>query len=122
MVRSPHDVKRLVLALGPRRAREDSPLGMRIETCCWWFVVVASVLSFRNNANIFLSTYATVVFSHLSLQPLFPLTRSQQCFTTAMIRSLDHFEHLELKLWHLLAVNSKLIENFEPSSEYSLQC
>ena len=36
-----------------------------------------------------------------------------------------HFEHLELPrccivTWHLLAANSKLVENFEPSSEYSL--
>ena len=35
-----------------------------------------------------------------------------------------HFEHLELPCccivtWHLLAANSKLVENFEPSSEYS---
>ena len=38
-----------------------------------------------------------------------------------------HFEHLELPrrcivTWHLLAVNSKLVENFEPSSEYTLWC
>ena len=38
-----------------------------------------------------------------------------------------HFEHLELPrrcivTWHLLAANSKLVENFEPSSEYSLLC
>ena len=38
-----------------------------------------------------------------------------------------HFEHLELSrrcivTWHLLAANSKLVENFEPSSEYSLWC
>ena len=35
-----------------------------------------------------------------------------------------HFEHLELPrccivTWHLLAANSKLVENFEPSSEYT---
>ena len=38
-----------------------------------------------------------------------------------------HFEHLELPrccivTWHLLAAKSKLVENFEPSSEYSLWC
>ena len=38
-----------------------------------------------------------------------------------------HFEHLELPrccilTCHLLAANSKLVENFEPSSEYSLWC
>ena len=38
-----------------------------------------------------------------------------------------HFEHLELSrccivAGHLLAANSKLVENFEPSSEYSLWC
>ena len=38
-----------------------------------------------------------------------------------------HFEHLELPrccvvTWHLLAANSKLVENFEPSCEYSLWC
>ena len=38
-----------------------------------------------------------------------------------------HFEHLErpcccIVTWHLLAGNSKLVENFEPSSEYSLWC
>ena len=42
------------------------------------------------------------------------------------IRS-GHFEHLEqsrccIVTWHLLAVNSKLVEHFEPSSEYSLWC
>ena len=36
--------------------------------------------------------------SHLSLQPLFPCIRRQQCFTTVTIRSFDHFEHLELLL------------------------
>ena len=35
---------------------------------------------------------------HHSLQPLLPCTRSQQCFTTATIRSFGHFEHLELPL------------------------
>ena len=35
-----------------------------------------------------------------------------------------YFEHLELQrccivTWHLLAANSKLVENFEPNSEYS---
>ena len=38
-----------------------------------------------------------------------------------------HFEHLELPrrcivTWHLLAANSKLVVNFEPSSEYLLWC
>ena len=50
------------------------------------------------HANIFLNTYPVVVFGHLSLQPLFPCTRSQQCFTTVTIRSFGHFEHLELPL------------------------
>ena len=50
------------------------------------------------HANIFLNTYSVVVFSHLSLQPLFPCTRTQQCFITATIRSFGHFEHLELPL------------------------
>ena len=54
-----------------------------------------------------------VVFSHLSLQPLLPCTRSQQYFTTATMRSFDHFEReLPLSLYrdvlHLLAANSKL--------------
>ena len=39
----------------------------------------------------------------------------------------SHFEHLELPrccivTWHLLAAKSKSVENFEPSSEYSLWC
>ena len=38
-----------------------------------------------------------------------------------------HFEHLELPrccivTWHFLAANSKLVETFESSSEYSLWC
>ena len=38
-----------------------------------------------------------------------------------------HFEHLKLPrccivTWHLLAVNRRLVKNFEPSSEYSLWC
>ena len=42
------------------------------------------------------------------------------------IRS-GHFEHLELPrccivTWYLLDANSKLVENFEPSSDYSLWC
>ena len=56
-------------------------------------------LRLTEHANIFLNTYAIVVFSHLSLEPLFPCTRSQQCFgATATIRSFGHFEHLELSL------------------------
>ena len=86
---------------------------------------ITITLRLTEYANIFLNTYPVVVFSHLSLQPLFPCTKSQQCFTTATIRSFDHFEHVELPLSlycdvHLLAANSKLVENFQPSSEYSL--
>ena len=55
-------------------------------------------LRLTEHANIFLNTYAVVVLSHLSLQPLLPCTRSQQCFTTATIRSFGHLEHLELPL------------------------
>ena len=54
-------------------------------------------LRLTEHANIFLNTYP-VVFSHLSLQPLLPCTRSQQCFTTATNRLFGHFEHLELPL------------------------
>ena len=46
------------------------------------------------HANIFLNSYTLVVFSHLSLQPLLPV----QGATTATIRSLDHFEHVQLPL------------------------
>ena len=60
--------------------------------------VIMITLRLTEHANIFLNTYPIVVFSHLSLQPLFPCTRSQQCFTTATIRSFDHFEHLEFPL------------------------
>ena len=56
-------------------------------------------LRLTKHANIFLNTYPVVVFSHLSLQSLLPCTRSQQCFTTATIRSFGHFEHFELPLW-----------------------
>ena len=55
-------------------------------------------LRLTEHANIFLNTYPVVVFSHLSLHPLFPCTSSQQYFTTATIRSFGHFEHLELPL------------------------
>ena len=62
------------------------------------------------------------IFSHLSRQLLFPCTRSQQCFTTATIRSFDLFEEVELPLSAyclvaLLLANSKLAENFQPSNE-----
>ena len=83
-------------------------------------------LRLPEHTNIFLNIYPVVAFCHLSLQPLPPCTRSQQCFTTATIRSFVHFEHLELPLslycdwWHLLAANSKLVENFETGSEYLL--
>ena len=49
------------------------------------------------HGNIFLITYPVAVFSHLSLQPFLPFTRSQQCFTTAATL-LSHFEKLELPL------------------------
>ena len=73
-----------------------------------------------------------VVFSHLSLQPLLPCPRGQQCFTTATIQSFGHFQHLELPgryivTWHLLAANSKLRRiachgrnHSQASCEYSL--
>ena len=60
--------------------------------------VITITLRLTLHANIFLNTYPVIVFSYLSLQPLFPCTRTQQCFTTATIRSFGHFEHLELPL------------------------
>ena len=76
---------------------------------------ITITLRLTEHANISLNTYPVVVFGHLSLQPLLPCTRSQQCFTTTTIRSFGHFEHLELplSLCHLPDANSKLVENFE---------
>ena len=73
------------------------------------------------HANIFLNTHPVVVFSYLSLQPLFLCTKTQQCFTTATFRSFGHFEHLELPLSlyfdvHSLTANSKLVENFNQAA------
>ena len=48
---------------------------------------ITITLRLTEHANIFLNTYPVVVFSDLSLQPLLPCTRSQQCFTTATIPS-----------------------------------
>ena len=59
---------------------------------------ITITLRLTEHANISLNTYPVVVFSHLSLQSLFPCTSSQQCFTTATTRSFHHFEHLELSL------------------------
>ena len=58
---------------------------------------ITITLQLTEHANIFLNTYPIVVISHLSLQ-LLPCTRSQQCFTTATIRSFCYFEHVELPL------------------------
>ena len=65
-----------------------------------------------------MNTCSVVAFSHLSLQPF------QQCFTTANIQSFGHFKQLELPLSSycdvaLLAGNSKLVENFDPSTRFS---
>ena len=59
---------------------------------------ITITLQLTYHANIFLNTYPVVVFSHLSLPPLLPCTRSQQFFTTATIRSFRHFVQLELPL------------------------
>ena len=59
---------------------------------------ITITLRLTEHAGIFLNTYPVVFFSHLSLQPLFPCTRSQQCFTTGTIRSFGYFENLELPL------------------------
>ena len=59
---------------------------------------ITITLRLTEHDNIFLNTYQVVVFSYFYLQPLFPCTRSQQCFTTATIRSFDHFEHVEIQL------------------------
>ena len=48
---------------------------------------ITITLRLTEYANIFLNTCPVVVFSDLSLQPLLPCTRSQQCFTTATIPS-----------------------------------
>ena len=48
---------------------------------------ITITLQLTEHANILLNTYPVVVFSDFSLQPLIPCTRSQQCFTTAMIPS-----------------------------------
>ena len=89
---------------------------------------ITITLRLTEHANIFLNTYPVVVFSDLSLQPLLPCTRSQQCFTTATIPSgsailnISNCQRCCIVMWHLLAANSKLVENFEPSSEYLLWC
>ena len=89
---------------------------------------ITITLRLTEHANIFLNTYPVVVFSDLSLQPLLPCIRSQQCFTTATIPSGSAILNtrtatlLHCDVWHLLAANRKLVENFEPSSEYSLWC
>ena len=48
---------------------------------------ITITLRLTEHVNIFLNTYPVVVFSDLSVQPLLPCTRSQQCFTTATIPS-----------------------------------
>ena len=89
---------------------------------------ITITLRLTEHANIFLNTYPVVVFSDLSLQPLLLCTRCQQCFTTATtpsgsaILNISNCHVCCIVTWHLLATNSKLAENFEPSSEYSLWC
>ena len=53
---------------------------------------ITIISRFTKHANNFFNTYPIVVFSHLSLKPLLPCTRSQQWFTTATIRSLGHLK------------------------------
>ena len=82
-----------------------------------------SKYKFASSQNNFLSSYSVIVFSHLSLHPLLPSTKSRGLhrFTTATNPSLGHFEKLEFPLSkHLLAANRKLVETFQTSSEYSL--
>ena len=74
------------------------------------------------HTDICLSTYPVVVLCHLSLQPLLPYSRSQQCFTTTVIRLFGHFEKLKLPLANshvafLATSSSKSTQNFHPSYE-----
>ena len=64
--------------------------------------VTTITLQLTEHANIFLCTYLVVVFDHLSLQPLLPYTRSQQCFPIATVRTCGHFEKFELPLSHCI--------------------
>ena len=91
------------------------------------------LLSFHEllNMPIFSSTPSqSILYSHLSLQLLHPFTSYQLCFTTAAIWSFSHFGpfwktwncHCRIARWHLLAANSKSVEHFHPSSEYSRAC
>ena len=59
---------------------------------------ITIVLRLTEHANIYLNACPVIVFSHLPMQSLFSCTRSQQCFTTATIRSFSHFEHFKLPL------------------------
>ena len=71
--------------------------GMLIVICLCIYLL-RSLNDLLNMLIFFLNTYPAVVFSHLSLQPFLSCTRSQQCFTTAVIQSYDHFEHFQLPL------------------------
>ena len=86
---------------------------------------ITIILRLTKHANILLNTYTVVVFSHLSLQPPFlvqgasnvsPLQPSDR---SAILNILNYHCRC-IVTWYLLAADSKLVENFQPRSEYSL--
>ena len=72
-----------------------------------------------DHTNTFFSTYPRAVFSHLSPQLLLSCTRGQQCSPlqpsdrSAILKHLNYHCRRNSS-WHLLAANSKLVENIQP--------
>ena len=87
---------------------------------------ITITLRLTEHSKIFLNTYPVVAFGHLSLQPLFLVQGASNVSPTlqpsdpSAILNILNCHYRCIVTWHLLAANSKSVENFEPSSEYSL--
>ena len=88
---------------------------------------ITITLQLTEHAINFLNTCLLVVFSHLSLHNLFFLVQGAsnvsllQLSDRSIILNILNYRCRCIVTWHLLVANSKLAENFQPSSEYSLQ-
>ena len=82
---------------------------------------ITITLQLTEHANTFLNTYPVIVFSYLYLQPFFVVQGAsnvsplQPSDSPAILNILNYHCHC-IVTWHLLAANSKLVKDFQPSS------
>ena len=91
-----------------------------------WVKSITIISRLTEHANIFFSNYPVVFFGHFCPWSIFFLAQGacnvsppQSSYLSAILENLNcHCRRIDT--WYLLTANRKLVETFQPSSQYSL--